>query len=258
MRGIMRIVLILLFICTYARAEIYEAAHFEEILSYIQPTTLVVLDIDDTLLMPAQTLGSDVWLIHRANQHKNHGMPPKEAFDEAIAEWEAIRHLTKVRLVEEGADRIIQKLQEKGVAIMGVTLQALTLAIRTAQQLKSLNIDLSLTAPTSEDLYFFQGNGILFRKGILFTAGHPKGKSLHYFFQETEYHPDLIVSIDDRVSHLKNLELMCEEEGIPFIGLRYSYCDKRNASFNPQIADLQFAPFLKILSDEEATALLIN
>lgn len=239
---------------------IIETAHFSEILHHATPETLVLLDVDDTLLIPTQTLGNDVWFQCRYRHHLDILKSPSEALEKALAEWEAVRHLTKVKIVEAGSEAIIEKMQKQGIPVMGLTTQGLALATRTAQQLLSLQIDLTKTAPSKADHYFDNGHGVLFHRGLLFTAGTPKGKAIMKFCELINLQPKHIVFINDKATHLRDVEETVESHGIVFTGLRYSHEDQRVAAFNKHIADIQWrhSSFERILSDQEAMQILMD
>jgi hypothetical protein len=249
-----------LFIPLQLRAEIIEISHFEALKAHIQEKgTLCLVDIDDTCLIPCQTLGTDVWFLDRWSHYEKTGLSKKEALEKALGEWEAIRHLTQVKIVEEGTSQIIKDLQKQGVVMMGLTTQGLALATRTQLQLASLEIDLSQTAPyATQDYYFTNGHGVLYRHGILFTSGTPKGPALEKLLNLMQLRPSKIVFINDKKTHLQDIERSLEKMGIPFVGLRYGYSDKRTESYNPEIAKIQFeqSSFAHILSDQEAETLL--
>jgi len=239
-------------------AKIIETKNFHEIEHYLKPDTLLILDIDDTLLIPAQTLGTDVWFRYRLGQHQEVEKDFSKALNRAISEWEAIRHITKVKIVEDGTDEIIKRLQQKNITIMGLTTQGLELATCTVDQLHSLNIDLSKAAPTQNHHYFTSRFGILYRHGILFTSGIQKGVALFNLLDQIDFKPKHIVFINDKDTNIREVEIIAEEKGIDFIGLRYSYCDERINSFRKEIADIQWkhSTFDRILSDEEAEEML--
>lgn len=239
---------------------VIETAHFNEITKHIHSDTLIILDIDDTLLIPTQTLGTDVWFRYRMTQHEGLGLTHTQAVEKALAEWEAIRHLTQVKMVEEGSEKMIEELQTQKFVVMGLTTQGLALATRTIQQLQSLNIDLSKTAPSKEDDYFLNDLGVLYRQGILFTSGTHKGNALLKLLDRIGYHPKHIVFINDKASHLIEVERALELRGIDFIGLRYSYSDERVNNFRPDIANFQWknSTFEHLLSDQDVEALLIG
>jgi len=258
MQIFMSFVFSLFFACSFLQAEIVETVKFQTIQKYSTPKTLVILDIDDTLLLPVQTLGTDVWFQYRVKQ--NEAKEEKSvAFEKALAEWEAIRHLTKVKIVEQGTEKIIQEMQKKKFVMIGLTTQGLALATRTVQQLQSLQIDLSQTAPTKNDIVFTIGkHSVLFRHGILFTSGTDKGEALFKLLGMVGFLPEKIVFINDKATHLQDVEKTCVARGIPFVGLRYSIGDKRVASFRKDVADYQWkhSTFERILSDEEALSAL--
>lgn len=240
--------------------KIVEAPHFKDLLNFVTDNTLVILDVDDTLLLPCQTLGNDTWFCYRKKNYEEQGMTPNDALEKTIAEWEAIRHLTKVRIVESGTEKIIEGLQKRNIAVMGLTTQGLALATRTIEQLQSLHIDLTKTAPSKEDSYFINEHGVLFRKGLLFTSGTKKGAALLKLFDRIKFHPERIVFINDKATHLKDVEEAVQENGIEFIGLRYGFADSEKASFRPDVADLEWSmsTFERLMQDSEALALLSN
>ncbi len=244
-----------LFSAHFCGAQIVEMPHFSQVLSYAEPDTLLILDIDDTLLIPTQMLGCDEWFQYRWNEYVRQGLNSKQALEKALSEWEGVRHLTQMEIVEPDSEAIIRDLQEQGHQVIGLTTQGLALATRTYLQLLEKQIDLSLTAPCQEDCYLqAQEHGVLYRKGILFTSGTAKGEALFRFCEKIGFQPKKIVFVNDKASHLADIEGAAEKRGVAFIGLRYSYSDSRKKAFVPEIADYQFrhSSFDRILSDQEA------
>ncbi len=233
-------------------ATIIEAPHFNDLQSRVNQETLVILDIDDTLLIPKQTLGTDVWFRYELKQNEKRGVD--DPLDKTLGLWEAIRHITEVEIVEEGSDLLVEELQNQGISVMGLTTQGLALATRTVKQLQSLHFDLFKTAPVKVDWY---GEGALFRKGILFTAGTNKGAALLRFLDQNGLAPTQVVFVNDKWTHLREVEEALEKRGIPFLGLRYSYSDARVDAFQPEIAEkeLKYSTFKKILTDWEASCM---
>ena len=251
----LKILLVLLGLVSSVQGKILETARFHEIAHHITRETLILMDIDDTLIVPAQMVGLDEWLNLRWKKHEADGMSKSVALEKALAEWESIRHVTKMKTVEKETPTFIKDLQKKGHKIMGLTTQGLSLATRTVQQLQENQIDLSATAPTKEDYYVnLSGHSVLFRKGILFTSGKSKGEAFFIFCDSIGLKPKRIVFIDDKASHLASVETEAQKRGIEYIGLRYAYADIHKAAFRPEIADYQFlhSNFAKLLSDEEA------
>jgi hypothetical protein len=249
--------LVLLGFVSSVQGKIVETARFHELAHHITRETLILMDIDDTIIVPVQMVGSDEWFSLRWKKHEDDGMSKLAALEKALAEWESIRHVTKMKTVEKETSTFIKEQQKKGHKIMGLTTQGLALATRTVQQLQENSVDLSVTAPTADDCYVnLSGHSVLFRKGILFTSGKNKGEAFFKFCDIIGLKPKRIVYIDDKASHLTAVETEAQKRGVEFIGLRYAYADVHKAAFRPDIADFQFfhSSFAKLLSDEEASA----
>lgn len=250
----MRYIFFTFFCFLFLYGEIIEIQTVDEMLPFLEEETLFIFDIDNTIMEPTQTLGSDQWFYHRKDQYLKKGYSPQEALESALAEWMSVQNLTRVKLVEEKIAAIIASLQHEKKGLIGLTTRGLGLATRTIEQLHSLKVDLSLAAPISKEFLLKEPRGVLYRKGILFTAGAHKGKALATFLAEMEELPKKILFINDKRSHIAEVEEACLALNIPFVGLRYGYLDEKVAGFSPQLAEIQWSHFGKILSDEEATS----
>src|SRR5262249_49591447 len=83
-----------------APSKIVEIATFSDLLKYIKPKSLVLLDIDDTLMEAEQTMGTDRWFIWRQDYYAKRGNDSKLCFEKALMDWMAVQCLTKVKLTE--------------------------------------------------------------------------------------------------------------------------------------------------------------
>jgi histidinol phosphatase-like enzyme len=234
------------------RALIIEVSSIAAMDQYKEDGVLFLYDIDNTLVKLTQMLGSDQWFYHRYQTLVNEMDSKQEALDKALAEWTSIQYISKIHEVEEGSSAIIKAQQKQGVTLIGFTTRGLALSRCTTRQLKSIGIDFSHTAPTKDDMFFRNTQSIIFREGVLFTSGTHKGKTLCTFLEKLNIKPSKIVFINDKATHLSQVEEACEEMGIPFIGLRYNYLDEEVARFDSKIADKQFERFCKIMTDDEA------
>jgi hypothetical protein len=240
-------------------AEIREISSFKEIHPYLKPRTLLVLDIDNTLIYPAQEVGSDQWFHSRIDYYRQRGYSYSDALDFALPEWEAVQNVTQVKLVEPYILDFLRSVQkDTALQVMGMSTRGLGLAKRTVHQLETLSIDLSKTAPSRKELPFLNSRAILFRKGVFFTACTHKGKALKMFLDEIGYHPQQVVFVNDKRGHLRQVEETLEEHGIPYVGLRYGYLDQKVKNFRKDIADVQYEAFQKIMSDIEAEKILAS
>lgn len=235
-----------------SEATIIETKDINDISKHIKKDTLVLFDIDNTVMVPCQELGTDQWFHHRIDIYQQAGLHPDDALEKALAEWMCVQNVTRVQLVQSGTDELIKRLQKNGYTIMGFTTRGLGLSTRTVQQLQSINVDFNATAPVDHDVFFDNGQGVLFRHGILFTAGSDKGAALEKFLKAIDMKPKSIVFINDKASHIAPVAKFCNKEKIPFTGLRYGLLDDRVANFRKDIAAVQLHHFGHILSDEQA------
>ncbi len=253
-----------LFFVSCAYGEIIETMHFDTLKEHVDKDTLIVLDIDNTLLETTQSLGSDQWFYHHFSSYIDDGMTPEAALERALPEWEAIQNLTEVTLVEEGTARTVAELQAKGYSVMGLTTRGLGMSTLAVHQLGKLGIDLTKTAPTQEQIFFTNfhsmypktPHGVIFRQGILFTAGSDKGGAFSTLMEKLDLHPKKVVFINDKASHLQPVAKACEAKNIPFTGLRYGATDERVKGYDPLVGRVQWKAFGKIISDSDATAAL--
>jgi FMN phosphatase YigB (HAD superfamily) len=230
-----------------------------ELKTHLKPETFIVFDIDNTLLHPSQELGNDQWFYHQLKHYIDKGLQAQHALSKALKEWYSIQFLTDVNIVEPGTDLIIRNLQDEGFKIIGLTTRGFVLSDVTRDQLETLHIDLSLTSPSKKEIYFLnREHAILFKKGILFTNGSHKGDAFFKFLEQSGYNPNRVVFINDKASHIREVEESCKERNVTFIGLRYGFLDEKVKSFQKDVADIQFQHFKQILSDEEVLKRLNN
>ncbi|OGN63567.1 MAG: hypothetical protein A3E80_05710 [Chlamydiae bacterium RIFCSPHIGHO2_12_FULL_49_9] len=237
----------------FAFGTIIEAGRFKEVVDHVTEDTWLILDIDNTILAVSQMLGSEEWFHHLRDKYSEI-MPRDQALQKALSEWEAVRHFTKMELIEPEIADLIGQLQREGCCVMGLTAQNMTLMNRTYHQLKGEGVDLSLAAPSLKDCFFeMEGHGVFYRKGICFTSGKAKGEAFFRFCEEIKSFPKRIVFVDDKRGNVTDLKAASEKRGIDFVGLRYGYLDEKREMFSPKIAEIQFGAFQEILSDGEAS-----
>lgn len=254
--AVMKYVTLFFLLLLQLSAEICETNEIASLETTVSSHTFLILDIDNTLIEPVQTLGTDQWFYSQMLHYEKLGHSRKEALDRAVMEWSAIQNLTRVKPIEPVTAEVIERIQKNGLTVIGLTARGLNLLYTTATQLNSVGIDLSRNAPSQDEIFFQNGRGVLFSGGILYCAGTHKGNALFKFLSLIEHTPSSIVFIDDKLSSLREVELACENHHIPFIGLRYSRTDAQVKAYSRAVADIQFKNFSTILSDSEAEALL--
>ncbi len=235
---------------------IIEIKQANEIAKHFKNEMLVIFDIDNTILEPVQELGRDQWFYHRIQHHTSLGTPSDKALQRALNEWTAVQYITSVNLIEDDMAKVIGRFQDKGIPVIGLTTRGSPLAHRTIEQLESIGVDLQASAPNKEEHYILQqkevASGVVFKNGVLFTGGTHKGETLFKLLDKLSIKPKSILFINDKASHLAEVERTCQKLGVEFVGLRYGFLDEKVAAFNVQLADRQWDHFTSIPSDEAA------
>ncbi len=234
-----------------------EITKMESILSKIDQKTLVVFDIDNTIVQPTQMLGSDQWYSYRVKFHENAGLSTDDAIDSALSEWTKVQLQTPVRAVERSTVQIIQNIQRRGIPVMALTARPIELARASRLQLKSVGVDLSHAHGFgNSDIEIDGEHSSLFTQGVLLVgAKNNKGKVLVEFLKMQNYHPRSIVFVDDKEKHVLNVGDALKELNVAYTGFRYGAADKYVAGFDIRIAEIQHKYFLstgKFISDTEA------
>jgi Protein of unknown function (DUF2608) len=248
-------------------AEIKEGSRMSEILATAKPDTLVVFDIDNTLIEPRQTLGSDQWLRAEITKQVAAGLQAGDvrsvaeakSQESVLAAWKKIQLVTEVSAVEPGTPSLIDQRQSEGIVMMGLTARPVDLADRTREQLSRVQIFLDHRAPLRDDVKLkHEGDPnlqALYTRGILFGGNHSKGDLLVRFLESGRmtFRPKQILFIDDRAENVADVDHALDRYGkYPHTSYRYGALDAKVKGFDPAVAEVEWNHFQKILSDDEA------
>ena len=245
------------FLPSIALGEIYDSNTFETIFSHASPKTLVVLDINNTLMHTAQELGSDRWakyVIEKKMREEN--LSKEEVMSSFVTEWEKILLTSEVLPVEPLIPQWIYTLQKNNIPMIGLTARNVEMAYCTVNQLRSIDIDLSQTSPHPVTLEIVGGYASKHVQGIIFVGlSNDKGETLRRFLNQINCKPEKIFVVDDKKKNIESVqkafEGICEVDG-----LHYHYFEKNAKPFNPEITDVQFKHYQKgYLSNRSAEIL---
>lgn len=241
-----------------ARAEVREITSYREVTPLTDTSTLVVFDLDNTIFEPTQTLGSDQWGSLQQKRFKEQGLPPADAVDRGVAMFAEVQMKTNVQLVEPMTAGFIADLQKRGFRVMGLTARPMNLVARTVDELRSLGLDLSRTAPEGVvPVGADARHEVRYAGGVLFVGPHNlKGPVLKSFL--TGQLPTSIRFFDDKKHHVDDLEDVFASL-TDYVGYRYGAADARVKSMSPELGDFEWKAFKLwnvILDDETARELM--
>ncbi len=244
-------------------AKIVETHCLSDILTEIDSDTLVLFDLDDTLINTPTMLGNTLWWNYFIPKVSSAGLSD-HVRPEIYAVIHKIIQKVPIGLIEGSSKDIIWNLQNQGITILALTARShdpdyMPKAGQfTYQQLKALGIDFSRTSLphlSDENIPHF------FNYGIIFTSHQEKGPFLKNFLDKMGKYPGKVVFIDDNLKQLKSVESSLEAMRIPFFGFRYGRLDNFHTQFDRLVANIQLEALLKkdlILSDDIAKKMAEN
>jgi FMN phosphatase YigB (HAD superfamily) len=205
-------------------AEIIEIKQFHEILAYVIPGSLVLLDIDNTLLEPHTDnnhIGSDQWFTYLIRT--------QPSFEDALNLYCSTILITQMQVSEASIPQIVCSIQEHAV-VLGFTMRSIILAPITVQELKQNGV--ILTNTLVDKGFMVNGkNPVMVYHDIIFCQGQKNGTTLFTVLDAYQIKPTTVVMVDDKRHYLESVERECEKLGIRFIGLRYGYLDEKVATY---------------------------
>ncbi len=229
---------------------IVESNTIAAVFNYLHPqdytkNTLVILDIDNTVLRPSTHLGSDEWFYAMVGKKEQQGMNHQDAIDHVLPTLIYLQDTITVVPVEPDTVPIINKIQNNNITVIALTARSLDLAHRTVQQIHSLGIDLSSNLPHECPIQYGDGKPALYIDGIIFVGNHDKGEVLAHWLSQINYTPTKVIFIDDKLKNVTSVEKAMRAKHIPFIGIRYSHLDEYIQNINLDTIDKEYKTLLK-------------
>lgn len=145
-------------VSSFIFGDFIEVSNFSEITNYIDQHSTIILDLDDTIIFPNQTLGNSAWFSHRLEQNLDLGW--KAALEKTRQELEAVQNASGFHLVEEGIADVISQLRGR-YKIIGVTKQRYSAAPAMIDRLNSLKVYFSALISGYRTTYFMSGKTLL-------------------------------------------------------------------------------------------------
>jgi hypothetical protein len=248
------------------RSELIESDEFTDILQYITPETYVGVDLDDTVMELAQSLGGERWFDTQYTQlkaqYKDHPDGSNMAKADVVALCEIVQHHTKAAAVEEKIALIIAEIHQKSHHVIAITSRSKRFVNSTHRQLSGIGVDFNRGPLKDQSMPLAETSKALLNNGVIFDAS-PKGDSLEHYLahlNKLKHKPKRIVYIDDKKEHVEHVKQAAERMGIEFIGIHYTRQALKKEAFHMPVAELQARIFDRgngpLISDAEARAML--
>lgn len=243
------VITFILFSSLQLHAIIFESDTLSSVLAHADKDTLVVFDIDNTIMETQQYLGSDVWLCHTIDQCKSKGFSAKDVLNYILPLYFLIHEYHDMKPIQN-APALIKTLQNKNITVIALTNRSKHITQITLDQFDKMGIDFSLTSICDKNLEIRHKYLGFFKKGVIFCAANPKGEMLFLVLEKVGCAPKKILFIDDKLKYVKSVEKESEKHNIECIGIRFSGADATKAKFDPKEAEKQLHEFKKSIGLE--------
>lgn len=227
----------------------------------INKDTLVIFDVDETLIQPVD--------MYPINESSTQAQAIKKKLREShpeIKDWgiyedilikQVQRPLLEPMIIEK-----INALQKMGVIVIAVT------AMNTGKYGRYDRLEhwryehlasFGFEGAFNDLIIDFEANNKkpVFYKGILATDLSPKGPALFSFLDRIKHLPKKIIMFDDNINFLESVQMASAQRGIPFQG--YLYKGAREKVWDQDLIEMQIEHLLyhkRWLSDEQAYELM--
>lgn len=228
--------------------------------------TLVLLDLDDTsIATPANTwLGSSEMFYQFRSQlrEKYPHLSNKQVVDRMNPLFFAAYARTPLILTDHRLPEAIDKLQQLGANIVGLTARAPAVMPITLRQIKQ--VGLSFSSSLKDSQVDMQGSyPVEIKNGVVFVGhGYKKGEALVALLKAGKLgHPSKVILIDDRDEHLNSTgeALKHWNKNITFIPVLCTYPQGKRESYQDKVVKSQLLNFVyEYRDDAEVKSLIKN
>jgi Protein of unknown function (DUF2608) len=222
---------------TQLGATIIEAPNlnqFEETLKTIDQQSLVLFDVDETLLFPRDLIlnpyAKEIWNQYAKETIENPEIVPTGKYDD---QYYLSQVLSKIKydVVDPKIVEIIHSLQSRDIKTIAFTRMPvgslgiiLSMEDWRIEHLKKHQFDFSEAFPQFQEIkinVLSTGIPSLFKKGMLCANKQDKGPVFIAFLEAIQWKPSQVVFIDNRLDYLKSVETALE-------GCSNSDCNKKS------------------------------
>jgi hypothetical protein len=223
--------------CAACWAQIVPVKSAQEIAEYMAAAdeqTLVIFDIDEVLIAPADPAFRLHW-----------GHPHFVLVEKLLAEqskpvmsrvWDMLNLASDAMLVDEAMPQVIEQLQTGQIPTMALTMNRAgqiparceEMALIKLAHLMRWGIDFSLSPVHDERVEFHHLSGYYgsptYLEGVLFASGNKKGAVLVAFLEHAGLEPISVIFVDDRIDNLVSVEEALRQinPNIRYLGLHYT------------------------------------
>lgn len=253
----------LIFSSSHLFSKVQEISRIREILPEVSSDSIVLFDIDETLIETPIMLGGKGWRRYVKNLLKMTKSEEEVTEIHDKITYFIAKHVPYIA-IEEDSCLCWNELQKTQIPVFCFTARGKhhwydmpssdgeELAVR---HLKQAGFDLSLWSSHVDDALLLHSS---YAQRVFFAYPiEDKGDLVLSLFAQAQSRPSKVVFIDDKMENVLSVDRAFEQLGIPAICFCYRHIDLHR-SFDPMIANIQLEKLFfedTILSDKEAMLL---
>lgn len=207
---------------------------------------LIVFDLDDTVLMSAELLGTPTWFYHMVNILRQSGAAKLESYSVMREIDRIVQEQAKVIAVEQATLSAIRNWSLQGANLVAITSRPPSFAKITNSQISKIGLQFSSPFFPCIEEKWPEGIGA-FHNGIIYVDfNHDRLQIFSQFFELAEscgMEIDLVAHADDQVRHVSEIAKFARDVHRGFVGIIYgkalSTREFRLAEANLQLQNLE-------------------
>jgi hypothetical protein len=218
---------------------------------------LIVFDLDDTVLMSEEILGTPTWFYHMVNLLRQRGAAKLEAYNVMREIDRIVQEQGSVVAVEQATLSAIRNWSFQGSHLVAITSRPPSFAEITHEQLAKIGLEFSSPFYSCIESKWPVGQGAFSRGVIYVDFQHDRSEVFAQFFelaQRCGMNIDLLAHADDQVRHVSEIAKFAQEMRRAFVGIIYgkalSAREFKLAEANKQLYDLEQKLGLQIIPDQ--------
>jgi hypothetical protein len=208
---------------------------------FLPEEKLILIDIDDTLFQSAQLIGTPNWYYHLLNMVVQAGVSKQEAQKIVGRIDKVIQENIHVELIEEATLAAINRWQEQGAFVVGITSRSGFFADVTEKQLAQIGLNFSHSRFACLEENWDKNQGDL-QNGVLYVGDRlTKGAVVGHFISLLEFcgfEIRLLAAVDDQARYINQSAEVAKKNGLNYLGNIYGRASSRGFDLRQAIEEV--------------------
>jgi hypothetical protein len=185
---------------------------------------LIAFDLDDTVFMSSQLVGTPTWFYTMINLMRQRGAAKYEAYAAAGKIDKVVQERISVLAVEQATLSAIRNWQELGAVVVALTSRTVDFVSVTQAQLRQIGLSFSSKYFACVEEKWNKTGGALINGVLYLTGWQTKGEVFSHLadvIEDCGMDIGLIAAADDQQRYVTEISRIAESRRTDFIGIIY-------------------------------------